>query len=143
MRKRVTRRPPPRRMEACTSAVCAVPRGTPYTAARSCRRKNRCSRRTGTTAPRWRRAPGCVTFSGRRSARVVPRVRVTRIVREGAHASSHAVAGIAVTNSIVVIDWTTARRTQGIPAQEEGEGTETVLGYPNRYRMQSCTCKIG
>ena len=24
-----------------------------------------------------------------------------------------------------------------------GEGTETVLGYPNRHRTPSCTCKIG
>ena len=52
------------------------------------------------------------------------------------------VAGIVVPNAIVETDPTTARRIQVIPVKE-GDGTETVLGYPNRYRTPSCTCKIG
>ena len=87
--------------------------------------------------------PGRINFSGRRSVRVVPRVKATQIFGEGAHASPHAEAGIAVANSIVVINGTTARRRQGTPAKEEKEGTETVLGYSNIYKTQSCTCKIG
>ena len=143
MRRRVTRRPSPPRIAARTCAGYAVRTGTPCTPVRSYRRNNGCSRRTGTIATRWRCAPGRVTFSGRRSARVVPRVKVTQIVLEGAHASPHAEAGIAVTNPIVVIDQNTAMRRQGTPAKEEEEGTKTVLGYLNRYRTPSCTCKIG
>ena len=83
-----------------------------------------------------------VTSSGRRLARVVPRVKASRIGRAGAHASPPVLAGFVVPKSIVGIDLPIDRQTQDTSAKER-EGTKTDLGYPNRYKMRSCTCKIG
>ena len=83
-----------------------------------------------------------VTSSGRRLARVLRRVKASRIDRVGAHVSPPVVAGFVVQKPIVGTDLPAARQTQDTPAKER-EGTETDLSYPNRYKRRSCTCKIG
>ena len=80
--------------------------------------------------------------SGRRLATVVPHVKGSRIDRVEVHALSPVAGGIVVPNLIFGTNPTTARRIQGIPAKE-GEGTETVLSYPDRCRTPLCTGKTG
>ena len=82
-RRRVMRQLSPQRIAARTCAGYAIRTDTPFTRARSCRRNNVCSRRTGITATRWRRAPGRRNSSGKRSARADPCVKDSRIVRVG------------------------------------------------------------
>ena len=142
MRRRGTRRPSPQRMAARTCADYAVRTGTPCTPARSCRRNNGCSWRTGITATRWRRAPVRVTSSSRRLARVVPRVKASRIGRAGAHASHPVVAGFVVPKSIVGIDLPIDRRTLDPPPKRE-RGPRPISVTPTGTKCDHAPARLG
>ena len=102
-RRHVTPRPLPRWIAARTCAGSVVRASNQFTRACSCFRNNICSRRTGTTATRWRIAPECAISPGSRLRRPVLHVKASRINRVMAHISPHEAAGTAVTSSIIVI----------------------------------------
>ena len=140
MRRRATRRPPPQRAAARTCTGCVVHTDTPCMPACSCRRNNVCSRRAGTTAIRWRRAPVRAIYSSSRLES--PCVRVSQIVRVGAHASPHVEVGTVATSPILMTHVTSAKQMRGARAKNEQE-TGTAPGFLWGYRTQSCTSRIG
>ena len=141
MRRRATQRRLPRQIATRTSARYAVRTDMPCTTARSCRRNNVSSRRTGTTATRWRRVPERAISSGSWSARAVPPSRFLESFEWGASAPTLVKAGTDTQESINGSTRPSSRDTWY--PRRHGGGHRGRPHSPRGYRTPSCTSKVG
>ena len=88
------------------------------------------------------RRPGMRNLLRQSAGEAGPRVKDSRTVRVGGHASPHEEAGNVATSSILVNDVTSTKRMRGTRAKKEEE-TGTDPGFLRRYRRRSCSSKNG